>query len=65
MRDPTSSVIYVLIIYFFGPFDLFKFGSFLTHGPTNNEKSARFISFDSNDGKINVSNNQILKLFFL
>ncbi|XP_033217584.1 uncharacterized protein LOC117173232 [Belonocnema kinseyi] len=57
MRNPPISVIYVIVIYFFGPFNLFKFGSFLQHGPEIKEKSARLISYDSKLGKIDLEFN--------
>ena len=57
MKNPSTSVIYIFLLYFLGPLKMLKFGNALTYdsGTEQENSNARFISFDSNGKKVKVS----------
>ncbi|XP_043484290.1 uncharacterized protein LOC122512476 [Leptopilina heterotoma] len=54
MGKSQKHVIFILLFYFLEPFDIFKSGNFINSVSGLSQKLGRFISFDSNDGKIEV-----------
>lgn len=56
MGESRTPVIFILLIYFLEPLDIFKSGNFINSVAGFNQKNAfdRFISFDSNDGKVDI-----------